>query len=244
MAGLLLCLSFAAHAQIEASVENGTEVGATEKLRLSVAEVRWPGGKCSASFISDITLLTAGHCIHGSSGSVTVRIRDSQGRFHEERVKSILRHPNYKMESVPTGMRVANDFGLIKLRRKFPIAIRPLRIVDVRSARGEFPVLVLGYGKISETRSSGVLRRGRMTAEVQPIYGFYDELGLGMIAADSNLNATCPGDSGGPVVLEDSALRSLVGVHSLSSGCQGEQPAHSLSALPVLVSRWIWANFE
>jgi secreted trypsin-like serine protease len=243
---LILFSSLVAHSQVYVQVENGTEVGAGESIGRSVAQMRAPHHLCTASFISEITLLTAGHCIKGDlPSSVRVRIRDARGRVFEEVAKALIRHPGYAIETTPDGgNKVANDFGLIKLKRRLSTPVRPLQIVDPRAQTGTFPVVVLGYGLISKGRSSSVLRRGRMTAQVESVPAFYDGSGLHMVSADSRLNATCPGDSGGPVMVEDRGMRSLIGVHSLSSGCQGEQPTESYSMMPVEVSAWIWANYE
>lgn len=246
---ILLCslvVSLKAHAQVEAWVENGTEVGPRESISRSVAQMRAPRHTCTASFISEITLLTAGHCVKGDlPSSVKVRVRGINGQIYEETAKALIRHPGYAIESTPDGgNKVANDFGLIKLKHKMPITVRPLRLVDPRGQTGAIPVIVLGWGKVSQTRTSVVLRKGRMTAQVSPVENFYGADGLEMVPADTHMNATCPGDSGGPVILEDRGLRSLIGVHSLSSGCQGDPQVHSLSMMPVEVSTWIWANLE
>jgi secreted trypsin-like serine protease len=240
----VVLVSSAASASVDVYVENGDPVPASDRLNRSVALMKGANHSCTASFISDITLLTAAHCIKGSASSVTIRIVDKQGRAYEEKVKALIRHPGYRIQNSITGTRVANDYGLIKLRKRMRIAVRPLRIVDARTKTGPFPVVVLGYGQTKKNISSSVLRRGRMTAIVEPLDPFFGAEGLHMVAADRDLNATCPGDSGGPVMYEDGGMMSLVGVHSLSSGCQGGQPTRSLSMLPVPVASWIWANYE
>lgn len=234
-------------ADISALVENGSEVPASDPLRRSVALMVAPNHSCSASFLTETTLLTAGHCMKGDAPSqVKIRIRDSSGVWFEERAKALIRHPGYKIEKFITGTFVANDFGLIKLRRGLNgVRVRPLRIFDIRSSEGRpaFAVHVLGYGQIKKNRPSSVLRTGRMAAAVSPLQVFYGEIGLKMVPADSNHQATCPGDSGGPVILDDAAKRTLVGVHSLSNGCKNSTST-SYSALPGHVLSWIWANLE
>ena len=236
-----------AFASVSSLVENGIEVPPTNPLRRSVASIVAPLHRCSASFLTDTTLLTAGHCVKNDAPSqVIVRIRDASGAWVEEHAKAMIRHPGYKIERWGSGHLVANDFGLIKLRRKLNgVRVRPLRIVDARSAEGDpaFAVRVLGYGLKKKNSPSSVLRSGRMAATVTPVFGFFNELGLQMVPADANNQATCSGDSGGPVILDDTAKLSLVGVHSLSNGCN-DVSATSLSALPGHVLSWIWANLE
>lgn len=244
---IFLASPVVAFASVSSLVENGVEVPASDPLRRSVASIVAPNHNCSASFLTATTLLTAGHCVKNDAPSqVIVRIRDGNGVWFEERAKAMLRHPGYKIEKWGSGHLVANDFGLIKLRRKFSgVRVRPLQIVDVRSAQGDpaFAVRVLGYGLKKKNSRSTVLRTGRMAATVAPVIGFYNEVGLQMFPADANNQATCGGDSGGPAILDDTVKLSLVGVHSLSSGCQNA-PATSYSALPGHVLSWIWANLE
>ena len=228
-----------AHAQIEVFVEDGTVVGTSSPLNQSVARLRMSGSTCTASFISARTLITAAHCLKGQSTSaVEVQIRGPQGTWYSQKASRLVIHPGYVNQSSSSGVKTRNDFGLINLATDMAIQVRPLKVADPGSSSSWFRVTVAGYGKNSPSQGVGTLRTGSMHAQAAGLPAFFGDRGLWMVPVSSQ--ATCPGDSGGPV-LRDSSSTQLLGVHSLSSGCQGGD-SQSYSAIPSSVVSWIRAN--
>lgn len=240
---LLLHLVHPASAGYSPFVENGEIVSPSDPIRLSVARLEFPSGRCTATFISRTTLLTAGHCVPAGPASATqVRVRDARGNWQTQVARDIIRHPRYRLRKLANGYRVSHDFALVKIASPMSSSVRPMRLGDPSRVVVAFPVRVLGFGKYGTGRSSQVLREGRMSATVETLPQFDGAAGLHLVAADASGHATCAGDSGGPVVLENAEGQRLVGVHSLSSGCLGDPPAESYSQMPALIRDWIEQN--
>jgi len=238
----VLCLfSWPLWAQIDDRVENGDVVAVAHPLTKSVALFTLGGGTCSASFLTDKVLLTAGHCTKGKSASATsVRVKTGVGKWHTVKVAKLITHPNYKIDKLPDGgAKVNNDIGLVFLQESFPFAIRPLKLASAAQLRRErTAVTVVGYGKNSSFGGSGVLRTGKMIGEVFEIENFFDREGIFMVAADDQI--VCPGDSGGAVLKGDAYSTQLIGVNSLSSGCQGGDVGEQRSMSEIALSHRTW----
>jgi trypsin len=228
-----------AHAQLETLVQDGTVVGTSSPLNQSIARLRMSGSTCTASFLSSRTLITAAHCLKGQSASgVEVQVRGANGAWYTQRASRLVIHPGYRNQSGTSGVKTRNDFGLINLAAEMSIAVRPLKVADPGSSSSWFRVTVAGFGKNSQSQGVGTLRTGSMHAQAGSLPAFFGDRGLWMVPVSSQ--ATCPGDSGGPV-LRDSSSTQLLGVHSLSSGCQGGD-SESFSAIPSSVNSWIRSN--
>ncbi len=240
---LALTLYQSAFAQIDPQVENGVEVGPQGVLEQSVARFVRFSGACSASFLTRRTLLTAAHCAQGQQPSSTyIQLRDRQGVWHRRQIRQILVHPEYARRQVPgVGTVVANDFALIHLTVPIDVPVRPLQLVDPVRSASWIPVIITGYGLLSQSVATATLHMGRMRARVQRINQLDWAEGLMMLPYEPQHQLVCPGDSGGPVLLKD--MISLIGVNSLSSGCQAEKTGVvSISSIPALVAQWIEDN--
>ncbi|HMN67627.1 MAG TPA: S1 family peptidase [Bdellovibrionales bacterium] len=234
MAYLSLLLSFAF--ALTPLVENGDAVPVADPVNLSIAWLHFPNSRCSATFISPRVLLTAGHCVDNQS-SVFVKVRDARGRWVSRGSQRLVLHPGYAIRRAPGGHHVFNDYGLVILSS--PIAgTKALEIFDPRAMPGTFEVTVAGFGRRGRGQSTDRLRQGTMNATVRTMPYFGDVPGLYMTAT-SRAQATCGGDSGGPVFVTVRGAKRYVGVHSLSTGCQGDPPAESYSAIPANVAAWI-----
>jgi len=228
-----------AWAQLEASIQNGVVVPASDALSRSVALVRMGGGTCSASFLTKKVLLTAGHCTVGKSvASVSVSVRNTDGQWTTVKAARVVTHPNYKIQqTAQRGTMIQNDVGIIVLSKEFPFAVRPLKISGASSLEDIVAdVTVVGYGLGSKNGGSGVLRRGTMAATVEPIANFFGRKGIYMEEKAGQI--VCPGDSGGAVLRGSRTSTALIGVNSISSGCQGAVGT-SMSELTSQHKTWI-----
>jgi len=240
IASLLLFFSTAWAQEIAPLVQNGVVVPTTSSLYRSIAQLDMGTGRCSASFLNSTTLLTAGHCTgHRSAAGMKVRVRDAQGVWHEQTASLVVTHPGYKLWKEGAATRVVFDFGVVKLAAPFLFAVRPLKMVDPSGAKGVFRIKVSGYGRYASGRNSSVLRQGVMLAQVARLPQFGGGEGMEMVPDGAPGQATCPGDSGGPV-LENATLPSrLLGVNSMSNGCNGLVDSHSYALIPASVYTWI-----
>lgn len=237
---LFLNTGWALAQEVAPLVQNGTVVPTTSALYRSVAQLDTGAGRCSASFLNPTTLITAGHCTaNRSAARMKVRVRDAQGVWHEQTASLVVTHPSYKLWKEGTATRVAFDFGVVKLATSFSFAVRPLKMEDPSGAKGVFRIKVSGYGRYASGRNSSVLRQGVMLAQVARLPQFGGAEGMEMVPDGAPGQATCPGDSGGPV-LDNATLPSrLLGVNSLSNGCNGLADAHSYALIPASVYIWI-----
>jgi hypothetical protein len=231
-----LLIGIPVHADIQAQIENGDAVPASHALNRSVARFKTGnGGTCSATFLTPTLLLTAGHCTTG--GGQKVEVRDPNGRWYSARVQETITHPEYRIQNTKTGTRVWNDIGLVRLKNALAIAVRPLKI---RSAAGykEAPktVTVVGYGLDKKGGKSGTLRIGQMQASVEMLINFFNREGLYLTPTTDQV--LCPGDSGGAVLGGDEKSKSIIGVNSLSTGCQGGA-GRSMSEIAYAQKAWI-----
>ncbi|MBX2993332.1 MAG: trypsin-like serine protease [Bdellovibrionaceae bacterium] len=229
------------YAQVDSLVQNGSTVGTSSPLNQSVARLRMGGSSCSGSFISSRTILTAAHCLKGRVPSgVEVQVRGPNGSWFSQRAARLVVHPNYKITSDASGAKTRFDFALINLATKMGTTVRPVTVVDPGGSSGWFRVTVAGFGYNAQGSGAGVLRTGAMHAQAKGMPEFFGDRGLYMVPVSSQ--ATCPGDSGGPVFIDGSTTQQI-GVHSLSSGCQGGD-ALSYSAIPSQVVSWIRTNTQ
>lgn len=165
-------------------------------------------------------------------------MRGPSGAWVSQRAARLLVHPNYRITSDSSGAKTRYDFALIQLGSGLAANVRPVRVVDAGGSSGWVRVTVAGFGYNSQGSGVGVLRTGAMHAQAKSMPEFFGDRGLYMVPVSSQ--ATCPGDSGGPVFAEGSSTQQI-GVHSLSSGCQGVD-AESYSAIPAQVGSWIRTN--
>jgi secreted trypsin-like serine protease len=234
----ILLFPFAAHA--DSRVENGTVVGPSESINQSVALMKFSGAKCSASFLTSKVLVTAGHCTSGAKGkAVTINVRDSEGHWHSLPVKKITTHPQFEMQTTNLGAMIKNDVGVLELAKEFSFPVRPLKIGGVDFIRhADVDVTVAGYGLNNSNGGSGKLRSGTMNAHIKPSFNFHSREGIFMVPV--NEQVVCPGDSGGAVLKGSPDSTTLIGVNSISNGCQGAAgKAYSVSEILISYKSWI-----
>jgi trypsin len=187
-----------------------------------VVSLRRTSHFCGGAIYNANTVITAAHCVSGSSPS-TLQVRynslqhGSGGALVS--VSAILVHPSYSSSTID------NDIALIRLSSPLTLGQSQARAVAL-PAQGSDPaagtsVIAAGWGAISEGGSlAAALRQvtvpivARTTAQSE--YGT-SSITTNMIAAGLPQGGAdaCQGDSGGPLT----ASGVLVGITSWGMGC-------------------------
>lgn len=186
---------------------------------------------CGGTLIDRDSVLTAAHCVYGSSAAplrVTAGktvLDSSQGQ--KRAVARIFIHPKYNPDRSS-----AYDTAVLKL--KSPVSgIRPVKLATSRQNYLESAgrnATVAGWGNtVAQPAggSAGTKYPNRMREAQVPlvsdskaasVYGSSYYKGL-MVAAGKTGKDTCQGDSGGPLFAKVAGAYTQIGVTSFGAGC-------------------------
>ncbi|XP_022211601.2 serine protease snake [Drosophila obscura] len=205
---------------------------------------------CGCVLISPRFALTAGHCasVGGESPAVAliggVDLNDTRGQQID--VKHITRHPHYDGETL------SHDLAVIELARsvRHPVAA----CFWTHESIPERPLTALGYGqtKFAGPHSNQLLQvllypldNPRCQQYIQHSDRLSNGLGPGQLCAgdSSGRMDTCPGDSGGPLLLHQhmgqrhQRVPYVVGLTSFGGACATGEPGIYVRIVHYL--RWI-----
>lgn len=171
---------------------------------------------CSGVFLDSRTILTAAHCLYKSDGTMNTSV---DARFGVELAQSIesttlIPHPSYDHLS---GIR-AHDIGIIKLPSD--AAISPRSLASSLPVEEEI-VYYHGFGAHGAPIASFFPEsRKKILGGAQQITRTSDQ--FFNVLRDGFQTATCRGDSGSPIMVDEGGILKVVGVVSGGSGlyCQ------------------------
>ncbi|GAB9466876.1 Trypsin protease gip [Globisporangium polare] len=194
-----------------------------------VRAIRRGQNECGASLVSSSFVLTAAHCVEDTTASrwVSVGTAFSDGVDYGEQIKvqRVVLHPEYDHSAMK------NDLALLEL--KYPSIQTPVTLYE----RRQFPVLprsgqILGFGATSnaDAELSDVLLSAQMdviASNHECMQLTPDIIDASMFCATGQNGAdACGGDSGGPLLVQetDGGKKYLLGVVSYGRGCGSGAP--------------------
>ena len=157
-------------------------------------------GSCSGTIIAPRAILTAAHCLKGDTAVVTVWLGPGSDVVE---AASFLVHPDYH----GTTTTAEPDVGIVLMKDDLGRAPIPL-LLSRAGNRGE-QAIIAGWGN-DQNQVAATNRAGLTTlSAVGPLY-------LETQYSPTS-SAICPGDSGGPLLLQESGVWSVAAVNSAAS---------------------------
>jgi secreted trypsin-like serine protease len=247
-AGAVAALLFAGAA---AYAQSGVQSADTVRYPYVAALSRSTSGArvyfCAGTLVAPRWILTAAHCFHTPRGGLItaegLAVEVGARRLGEVPIRAqvavarIIVHPDYDPESQD------NDIALVELAEEAGPLVA--QVAMTRPAADPEQATVLGFGSFYEGRlaASALSRTGAPVAQtsdrlrqavvrvVDPascaarVGGGGAATGAYQICGGGGPDATCVGDSGGPLIVEgDDRTDRVAGIVSLGTGCAADRP--------------------
>ncbi|RXG56109.1 Serine proteinase stubble [Armadillidium vulgare] len=191
---------------------------------------------CSGSLINNLYVLTAAHCfdkfrdenpfnnIRNIRVALGVHQRTEFSKFKEVRqINEVIIHENY-VSNISTRYY---DIALMKMKEpltRYSSEISPICLPPTGPSYEGRTATVSGWGREHENGNNvNILRK----ANIKILSNIYCNQKLGTtfnqrirLCADSSVGQTCPGDSGGPLMVHTGRQYLQVGIVSFGYGCK------------------------
>ena len=194
-----------------------------------VAKIIYSGSQvgCTGTLIAPDRVLTAGHCVSGHGGSLSVGFGNSRTLEPSYPVASAILHPEYSIQ--------VNDIAILQLESAVPI--QPVRVLTLEeelqyAPSGATSGVAVGWGSTHRSGGGGTLPGTLQKVTRLPIYTHEDcrqvldelrsqgkkpgppRIHEKILCAGEEGRATGQGDSGGPLLVQTMNGWAQVGVLS------------------------------
>jgi hypothetical protein len=190
---------------------------------------------CTGVVIAPRVVLTAAHCA-AALKDMRIHYRDEAGQPVLLEVDAVAVHPDYRADAV-TRRVVSIDLALLRARMPLDPRFSAAALDEGGAAAVGAPLRIFGYGVAREGdgKSAGVLRSAalRVRAPLSKIL---------LWAEDPNDagGGACAGDSGGPIVAEDT--RQVLAIAAWSAGRNARRSCGGLTQGPLVAPQRAWIH--
>jgi secreted trypsin-like serine protease len=222
-------LTAPAFAMVGGAPESNTGIGASV-----ITIVGSRGNFCSGALVAPDLVLTAAHCIQGNSDTKIV-VYDASRTAQLRDVRRVARHPDFNPQGI-AARRASADVALLQLTQPLSKPVAALGIPQEPIAAGQsFTIAGIGVTRPGDGKSGGVVRAATLVSTSQP-----GRLQIRLTDPANGGLGACTGDSGGPVVQQQSGRATLVGVVSWSTGANNTAGCGGLSGVTPLTLYRDW----
>ena len=189
---------------------------------------------CTGVVLAPRVILTAAHCV-AAIGDMRVHYRDDAGRPVLIEVDAIAVHPGYRADAAARRV-VSIDLALVRTRTPIDPRFSAAALdADGVVAVGR-PLRILGYGvaREGEGSSAGVLRGAalRVRAPLSKVLLWAED-------PDDAGGGACAGDSGGPILADDT--RQVLAISAWSTG-GGARHCGTITQGPLVAPQRGWID--
>ena len=184
---------------------------------------------CTASIISEDTLLTAGHCVTKDYDIrldkypyMKIIFSSDLDEITETRdVADVIAYDRYDPDAVKVNPEtVAADIAFVKFQGGLPAGYAPVK-VHRGALPGEFSAIVAGFGSLAKANSNQNRKLNAVEINVE------NNIDKKTLEGSNGKKGACSGDSGGPLYAEISGEWVQVGITSAGKTnffgrCNGE----------------------
>ncbi len=196
------------------------------------------GTFCSGALIAPDLVLTAAHCIQAGTDYKIV-LYDSQRTPELRDVRRVAVHPQFRVQGI-SNHRASADVALLQLAAPLPKPVAAVGIPSEPIAAGQtFSVTGIGVSRPGDGKSGGVVRAATLLSTSQP-----GRLQIRLVDPAANNQrgglGACTGDSGAPVVQQQSGGAVIVGVVSWSTAANNSAGCGGLTGVTPLTLYRDW----